>query len=118
VKYIFFVLTLALASPAFAQNHGDVVQQVALAHPPAKTVDGAFQFTLEVLAALTAQFPQEHAGLLEKVLGENIVPYQGTLVSAGAHRLPESAPSSCCRMCRPRTARSGSMKGQCRSAAS
>jgi hypothetical protein len=77
-----------LASPAFAQNHADVVAQVATEHPPAKTVDGAFQFTLEVLAALTAQFPQEHAGLLEKVLGDNIVPYAGTLVSAGRIAYP------------------------------
>jgi hypothetical protein len=79
---------LLLAAPTYAQDHSDVVRQVAAIHPVAKTVDGAFQFTLEVLAALNAQFPQERAGLLEKVLGDNIVPYAGTLVSAGRIAYP------------------------------
>lgn len=77
-----------LAGPAFAQNHGDVVAQVAAEQPPDHTLEGAMGFTLRVLARLNALYPAEGAGLLEKVAGENIVPYSGTLVSASRIAYP------------------------------
>lgn len=88
MKYLFFVLSLALASPAVAQDHRDVVAQVAAEQPPDHTLEGAMGFTLRVLARLNALYPAEHAGLLEKVAGENIVPYSGTLVSASRIAYP------------------------------
>jgi hypothetical protein len=82
VKYIFFCITLGLAAPAAAQDHRDVVAQVAAETPPDHTLEGALSFTLRVVNRLNALYPQEHAGLLEKVAGESIQPYSGTLVSA------------------------------------
>lgn len=76
------------AAPAAAQDHRDVVAQVAAESAPERTLEGAMAFTLRVLARLNALYPAERAGLLEKVAGENIVPYSGTLVSASRIAYP------------------------------
>jgi hypothetical protein len=83
------LLAVTVARPAHCQNHGDIVAQVALEHAPDPGVDGAFAFTLRVLARLNERFPAERAGLLEKTAGENIVPYNGTLVSAARICYPD-----------------------------
>src|SRR4051794_22898500 len=76
--------------PAAAQNHYDVVQQVAAEGAPAKTLEGALQFTLRVVQRLNQLYPNERAGLAEKTAGENIVPYSGTLVSASRVCYPDN----------------------------
>lgn len=67
-------------------NHLDVVKAIWNQQPAEKTVDGALAFTLRVIAALP---PDEHAGLLQKTGGENIVAYAGTFVSAARICYPD-----------------------------
>jgi hypothetical protein len=66
-------------------THYPIVQQLHKEHPPAKTVKGALEFLLRVIAKFQEKFPDETVGLLIKTAGENIVPYGGTKV--GASRL-------------------------------
>lgn len=61
-------------------NHGDIVQAVWNEQPPEHTLAGALAFLLRLLPRLPAN---EAAGLLLKDAGENIIPFNGQLVSAG-----------------------------------
>lgn len=70
-------------------KHDDVIRQVHAAHPPARTKEGALAFLLYAIAELQWRFPAERVGLLIKTAGENIVPYQGTSVSAGRIVYPD-----------------------------
>jgi hypothetical protein len=83
MKKLLLVLALLFASPVAAQNHADVVQQLAAEAPAEKTLEGALQFTLRVVGRLNALYPAERAGLLVKPSGENVIPYSGSVVSAG-----------------------------------
>ena len=93
MKYHFCVISLVfgLAAPLAAQDHSDVVRQVAAEGAPDHTLEGALSFTLRVVSRLNALYPQEHAGLLEKLAGESIIPYGGTLVSASRIAEPPGA---------------------------
>jgi hypothetical protein len=90
-KFLFPILVIGItyASPAFAQNHGDVVAQLAAEQPPDHTLEGAAQFLVRVVERLNQLYPNERAGLLEKVDGENIIPYGGTLISASRIAYPD-----------------------------
>jgi hypothetical protein len=70
-------------------NHLDVVQEEYDRAPAEKTIEGALAFLLRVVATLHQRFPDEHAGLLIKTAGENIVPYGDTRVSAGRICYPD-----------------------------
>lgn len=61
-------------------NHHDIVVRLHAEQPPVKSLAGALNFTLRVIAALP---PDERAGLLAKSAGENLASYKGTLVSVG-----------------------------------
>jgi hypothetical protein len=97
-----FVAALFIASPLHAQDHSDIVRQVAAEKAPEKTLQGALDFTLRVIHAVNQQFPNERVGLLEKTAGENIVPYtvpavgdipaRETLVSASRIAYPKQPP--------------------------
>jgi len=67
-------------------DHNDIVQRLHREQSPSKTIDGALDFTLRVIAVLPAS---ERAGLLRKEAGENIVPHNGVMVSAGRICYPD-----------------------------
>src|SRR6185436_15696744 len=67
-------------------NHLDAVQYVYSLQPAEKTLPGALAFLLRLLDALPVS---ERAGLLLKPAGENIVPYNGQMVSAGRICYPD-----------------------------
>jgi hypothetical protein len=95
-----FVAALFVATPLHAQNHADIVREVAAEKAPDKTLQGALDFTLRVIRAINERFPNERVGLLEKTAGENIVPYtvaavgdkpaRETLVSAARIAYPDN----------------------------
>lgn len=76
-------------APELKPNHADIVEQVHVAQPPARTIDGALNFLLRVIARLQHDFPTERVGLLIKTAGENIVPYASTSVSASRIVYPD-----------------------------
>lgn len=67
-------------------DHANIVQALWDAEPAEKTVAGALAFVLRVIAVLP---PGEGAGLLLKPSGDNVIDYQGQMVSAGRICYPD-----------------------------
>lgn len=67
-------------------DHGDIVRRIYEQFPPLHTPSGAVVFVLQVINALPRH---EGAGLLQKTAGDNIVPYNDTMVSAGRICYPD-----------------------------
>lgn len=70
-------------------NHFDVVDRLHSEQPPAHTLEGALEFLLRVVRALPAD--EAAAGLLLKPGGDNIVEYNGRMVSASRICYPTGA---------------------------